>query len=209
AAILGVPKDVVQVLGVDVVATPAYRDVAHAPGTFPVVLFSHGNDGIRFQSFFFAAHLASHGFIVATPDHHGNTFVDSLLGIVDPNVAVNRPLDMSFLIDQLLAFDAEPGNFFDSAIDPGRIGMSGHSFGGYTTFAVAGGTFALGTFRDPRIRAIFPQAPYTAIFPDAFFPTVAVPALVVAGSVLLDAPVADDQPRPFDLLPDGAPDAGR
>src|SRR5262245_31738683 len=204
AATAGVPKDIVRVLGIDIVATPAYRDVDRAVGTFPLVLFSHGNDGIRFQSFFFAAHLASHGFIVASPDHHGNTFVDSLLGIVDPNVAVNRPLDMSFLIDQLLAFDAEPGNFFDGAIDPGRIGMSGHSFGGYTTFAVAGGPFALGTFRDPRIRAIFPQAPYSAIFPDAFFATVSVPALVVGGSIDVTTPFAEEQQRPFDLLPAGA-----
>jgi hypothetical protein len=30
-----------------------FRDVA-AQGPFPLVLFSHGNDGIRFQSFFFA-----------------------------------------------------------------------------------------------------------------------------------------------------------
>ena len=44
--------------------TPSYRDVAVADGRFPLVLFSHGNGGIRFQSFFFAAHLASHGYVV-------------------------------------------------------------------------------------------------------------------------------------------------
>jgi len=204
AAIAGVPRDVVQVLGIDIAATPAYRDVDRAAGTFPLVLFSHGNDGIRFQSFFFAAHLASHGFIVATPDHHGNTFVDSLLGVVDPNVAVNRPLDISFLIDQLLAFDGEPGNFFANAIDPARIGMSGHSFGGYTTFAVAGGPFALGTFTDPRVKAIFPQAPFTSIFPAAFFATVGVPTLVVGGSIDETTPFPEEQQHPFDELPAGA-----
>ena len=204
AAVAGVPKDVVQVLGVDVVATPAYRDVAHAPGTFPVVLFSHGNGGIRFQSFFFAAHLASHGFVVATPDHHGNTFVDTLLGIVDPNSAVNRPLDLSFLIDQLTAFTAEPGNFFEGAIDPARVGVSGHSFGGYTAFAIAGGPFALGTFTDARVKAILPQAPAANVFPDAFFATIGVPTMIVGGSLDETVPFAEHQERPFELLPSGA-----
>jgi predicted dienelactone hydrolase len=204
AAVAGVPKDVVQVLGIDVVATPAFRDVARAPGTFPLVLFSHGNDGIRFQSFFFAAHLASHGFIVVSPDHHGNTFVDSLLGIVDAASAINRPLDMSFLIDELEAFNGESGNFFEGAIDPNRIGMSGHSFGGYTALALAGGTFPLGTFTEPRIKAIMPQAPAADPFPDAFFATIAVPTLIVGGSIDQTTPFPANQQRPFDLLPSGA-----
>ncbi len=206
AAIVGVPKDVVQVFGIDIVATPAYRDVALAPGARPLIVFSHGNNGIRFQSFFFAAHLASHGYIVVSPDHHGNTFVDSLMGIVDPNVAVNRPLDVSFLIDQFLAFNTESGNFFEDAVDPDRIGVSGHSFGGYTTFAVAGGTFPLGTFTDSRVKAIIPQAPASSagFFPDDFFSTIHIPTLVIGGSIDVTTPFAANQQRAFDLMPSGA-----
>ena len=204
AAVAGVPRDVVKVLGIDIVATPAFRDVDHAPGPFPLVVFSHGNNGIRFQSFFFAAHLASHGFVVVAPDHHGNTFVDTLLGVVDPQVAVNRPRDVSFVIDQFLGFDAEAGNFFAGAIDPARIGVSGHSFGGYTAFTVAGGAFGLGTFTDPRVKAILPQAPFTSIFPDAFFATVHIPTLVIGGSIDTTTPFAAEQQHPFDLLPSGA-----
>jgi dienelactone hydrolase len=203
AAVAGVAKDVIQVLGVNVVTTPAYRDVARAAGPFPLVLFSHGNNGIRFQSFFFAAHLASHGFVVISPDHHGNTFVDSLLGVVDPQVAVNRPLDMSFLIDQFLAMNTETGNFFAGAIDPARIGLSGHSFGGYTTFALAGGAGPLGTFTDARVKAIFPQAP-AALFPDEFFATIVIPSLIVGGSIDVTTPFDANQQRPFDHLPTGA-----
>jgi predicted dienelactone hydrolase len=203
AAVAGVPRDIVNVLGVPVATTPAFRDVARADGTFPLVVFSHGNNGIRFQSFFFAAHLASHGFIVATPDHHGNTFVDTLLGVVDGASATNRPLDMSFLIDQLEAFNDEPGNFFAGAIDPDRIGMSGHSFGGYTSFAIAGGSFFLGTFTDPRVKAILPQAP-AAPFDEAFFGSITIPTLIIGGSIDETTPFADNQQRPFNLMHSGA-----
>ena len=110
AAVEGVPREVVLVLGIPVVTIPAYRNVERAPGSFPLVLFSHGNNGLRIQSFFFAGHLASHGFVVVSPDHHGNTFVDDLAEVVDPNSAMNRPLDISFLIDEFLTFNAEPAN---------------------------------------------------------------------------------------------------
>jgi predicted dienelactone hydrolase len=203
AAIAGVPRDLVTVLGVPILRTPSYRDVAIAPGPFPLVLFSHGNDGIRIQSFFFAAHLASHGYVVASPDHRGNTFVDTLLGIVDPNVAANRPLDISFVLDQFLAFDSEPGNFFAGAVDPARVGASGHSFGGYTAFALAGGAGPAGTFTDPRVKAIMPQAP-AAPFSDAFFAGIHVPTLLVGGSLDETTPFEENQEHPFEELPSGA-----
>ena len=197
AAVAGVPRDVITVLSIPVLTTPTYRDVTVAPGPFPLVLFSHGNGGIRFQSFFFAAHLASHGYVVATPDHHGNTFIDELAGIADPDVAANRPLDLSFLIDEFLAFNAETGNRFERAIVPEAIGASGHSFGGFTVFALAG------TGGDPRIRAILPQAP-AAPFADTFFQAITVPVLIVGGSIDETTEFPENQQRPFDNLPSGA-----
>lgn len=204
AAVEGVPRDVATVLGIPVVETPAFRNVDLAPGTFPLVLFSHGNNGIRIQSFFFAAHLASHGYVVASPDHHGNTFVDTLAGIVDDRSAINRPLDMSFLIDELLALNGDPESFLAGAIDPAAIGMSGHSFGGYTTFALAGGTFPLGTFTEPRIKAIFPQAPSASRFGASFFAGITVPALIVGGSIDETTPFETDQRFPFESMSPGA-----
>jgi predicted dienelactone hydrolase len=205
AAVAGVPRDVAVVLGISVLETPAYRDVALAPGgPRPLVLFSHGNNGLRIQSFFFAAHLASHGYIVVAPDHHGNTFVDTLGGTVDAQSSVNRPRDMSFLIDTFLAFNADPGSPYFGAIDGNAVGASGHSFGGYTTFALAGGAFGLGTFTDARVKAIFPQAPAAGQFSDAFFSTISVPTLIVGGSIDETTPAASSQQRPFDHLPSGA-----
>ncbi len=50
-------------------ATDAYRDVRAARRRpFPVVLFSHGALSFRMQSTFLTTHLASWGFVVASPD---------------------------------------------------------------------------------------------------------------------------------------------
>jgi hypothetical protein len=63
---------------------------------------------------------------------------------------------MSFLIDQLLLLDGQPGGLFAGAIDADRIGASGHSFGGYTSFALATQPL-VGPPPDTRVKAIFPQ----------------------------------------------------
>jgi predicted dienelactone hydrolase len=203
AAVAGLPREVVSVLGVPITEIAAYRDAARADGRFPLVAFSHGNLGIRIQSLFFYAHLASHGYVVATPDHHGNTFVDSLLGIVDPISFDNRPRDVSFVIDRLLQLDEAPGGLLGGAIDAERIGASGHSFGGYTAFALA--TQAIvGPPPDPRVRAIFPQAPAAIGFTEEAFGALTIPTLIVGGSLDETTPFDANQQRPFDLLPSGA-----
>jgi predicted dienelactone hydrolase len=204
AAIAGVPQEVVTVLGLNLATIPAYRDVDLAPGTYPVVVFSHGNLGIRTQSFFFAGQLASHGFVVVSPDHHGNTFPDNLAGVVDPDPAVNRPLDVSFVIDQVSALNGEAMGFFQGALDLDKVGVSGHSFGGYTSFAVAGGAFALGAFTDARVKAIFPQTPAAFFFEPDFFQTIGIPTLIVGGTIDETTPFDANQQYPFDNLPSGA-----
>ena len=210
AAVAGMDRYVVNLFGVDIARTPTYRDVAIAPGPFPLVLFSHGNAGIRFQSIFLAAQLASHGYVVASPDHRGNTFLDIALGIVDPlaSSAINRPLDMTFLLNELTMMNATSGDVLAGAIDLDKVGMSGHSFGGYTTFALAGGTFAGQTFTDARMKAFLPLAPAASLFPDDFFASITKPILVVGGTLDTTTPFPTEQQHPFDLLPAGAPIVG-
>src|SRR5262249_10814388 len=94
-------------------------------------------------------------------------------------------------------------NFFAGAIDTTRIGASGHSFGGFTVLAIAGGPSALGTFTDPRVRAILPQAP-AAPFPDSFFATITIPVLLVGGSIDVTPPFDSQQLAPYEALPSGA-----
>lgn len=106
----------------------------------PLVLFSHGSCGFQEQSVFFTALLASYGFIVAAPPHPGNTTSEIFTCGGSAAVAdsfVNRPADIIFVIDSLVALNADPTSFFFGTIDPHRIGMSGHSFGGLTTLRVS------------------------------------------------------------------------
>lgn len=49
-----------------------------------------------------------------------------------------RAREASASIDRALEWNREPGSFLNGMIDPGRIGMSGHSLGGYTTLLVGG-----------------------------------------------------------------------
>jgi len=48
---------------------------------------------------------------------------------------LNRLDDMRFVLDQILAEDDREGSPFHRKLDPRRIGMSGHSFGGSTRSA--------------------------------------------------------------------------
>ncbi|HSA24183.1 MAG TPA: hypothetical protein P5076_22170 [Myxococcota bacterium] len=119
----------------------AYEGVpaAVADGPFPLVMFSHGNQGVAVQSPSLCEHLASQGFVVAAPTHAGNTIVDSPSAEEMAAAALARPLDVAFALAETLAIGAEPGSDLHGLVDPDRLGVMGHSFGGYTTLVLAGG----------------------------------------------------------------------
>lgn len=49
-----------------------------AGGPYPLVIFSHGFGGFRYQSTFLTEHLASYGFVVMAADHPGSALLDLL-----------------------------------------------------------------------------------------------------------------------------------
>ena len=107
----------------------------------PVLAFSHGNIGLRWQSIFMTEHLASHGFVIVSPDHTGNTTFDN-----DeerkPELVFRRPWDISDSVDHLFESADDVVSGLAGCVDPaGGFAISGHSFGGYTTMAVAGAEF--------------------------------------------------------------------
>ncbi|HMA47033.1 MAG TPA: lipase [Frankiaceae bacterium] len=169
-------------------------------GPFPLVVFSHGSEGIRFQSPFFTETLASHGFVVAAPDHAGNTALDAAAGGELPleRLAVERPRDVSFVISRMLARSAAGGDRFTGRIDPARVAVTGHSLGGYTALAVAGGN---GPARpDRRVRAVVAMAPASALLPEASLRAVRVPLLLLGGTLDDTTPVDPNLTRPYALV---------
>jgi predicted dienelactone hydrolase len=106
----------------------------------PVVVFSHGNGGIRFQTYSVMEFLASHGWLVVAPDHVDNTAFD----MVDdwPRIALRRPLDVADAFDHVVALADDPASRLTGCLDPDAgYAVMGHSFGGFTSYAVAGAAY--------------------------------------------------------------------
>ena len=173
----------------------------------PLILFSHGNCGVSFQSTPLMEQLASHGMVVVAPNHTGNTVNECISGSQDPFAvsAQDRPADLSFLIDHFLAKSADPTDDFFAHINPFAIGVAGHSFGGYTAIAMASGIeapeYGISVAPDPRVRAIAPIAPASEFFDDAELASIDVPTFLLGATLDDTVPVIPNLSRPFDLIP--------
>lgn len=124
-----------------------------AEGKSPLILYSHHSGGHRRAASFLCDHLASHGYVVAALDHsevvaaelkgrEGET-AEQLSARVEAWIA-NRVPDIRFLLDHVL-------NGTDAHVDPDRVGIVGHSFGGWTALAAPE--------VESRIRAVVALAP--------------------------------------------------
>jgi predicted dienelactone hydrolase len=142
---------------------------------------------------------------------------------------VNRPLDISFAIDELQRRNAGE---FQGQLDLDHVGVGGHSFGGYTALAVGGATIDFENlqrdcqrrlaflnvslllqcraldlprenynFRDPRIKAIFAVNPFNwSIFGAKGLGKIEIPTFLAAGTYDPATPAIFEQVRSFPLL---------
>src|SRR5438477_3750852 len=108
---------------------PVANNAPPADGKFGFIVISHGAGGFSLNHRDLAMALASHRYVVAAPTHPRGKDND----ISGVGVWVGRPTQVSRVIDALLE-DAELG----SHIQRKRIGVVGHSNGGYTALALAG-----------------------------------------------------------------------
>ena len=169
----------------------------------PLIVFSHGSGSINIQSAVLMETLASHGFIAASPNHTGNSIFDGPDDLPYEDVATDRPKDISFVIDLLLDRSRDPGDAIHLSINPFAIGVTGHSFGGYTALAMAAG-YAGSAFGpvppDPRVRAILPVSGVTGFFSDEELEAVETPLLLLGGTLDTSVPIDPNSTRPFELV---------
>jgi predicted dienelactone hydrolase len=134
---------------------------------FPVILFSPEAGSSKDAYGYLGNYWAQHGYVCVSLTHKGSDAfllkrgrpLASLRAIIestqkDENL-INRPLDISFVIDSLPTIEDQVSNIKDR-IDPTRLGVAGHSFGAYTALATAGAVVHLSdgtprSFQDNRI----------------------------------------------------------
>jgi predicted dienelactone hydrolase len=164
-----------------------------AAGMRPLIVFSHGSGGIAIQSVHLMEQLASHGFVVVAPNHTGNSQTDASASPPIPSVSLAQALldrvpDVSFVIDHMVTLSTTPGDPFFGRIDGLKIGVAGHSLGGFTALAVKSGY--QGILPDARVNAIMPIAPAASAISDAELGNITVPTLFMTGT--LDGLLADE-----------------
>jgi predicted dienelactone hydrolase len=130
----------------------AYPDVA---GKYPVIVFSHGAGGSREGYQYLTRYWASYGYVVIQPSHADSIALQRASGnqqfgleksleqaTTDPEAQQNRPKDISFILNSLTQLQKKiPG--LQDKLDTQHIGVGGHSFGAFTSLAIAGATLTI------------------------------------------------------------------
>jgi predicted dienelactone hydrolase len=187
-------------------------DAALEGRALPLVVLSHGTGSSPWLFRELAAHLARAGFVVALPRHPGNNRGDDGLAHTLANLE-NRPRHLSLVVDAAFA-DDEVGAQLSKARG---VAIIGHSLGGYTALAVAGGhpiagpndtnnpTRPLDVVHDPRVRALVLLAPAMGwLSQEGALADVRLPILLRAGA-------EDPFTPPFhaEVVKRGVPDPSR
>ncbi|MGI9286439.1 MAG: alpha/beta hydrolase family protein [Pseudomonadales bacterium] len=168
-----------------------------------LLVFSHGFGGTNTQSTPLMEVLASHGFIVVSPEHTGNTN-DSDPIVSGEQAEMDRVPDVRFIIDIMLARARAEDDVFYQRIHPTRIGVLGHSFGGGTTMGMELG-FG-GADPDPRVVAILPVSGSIGadFFTEEQLATVSIPTLLMGGTEDTSVPI-EDNARAFGAISGSQP----
>lgn len=104
-----------------------------------LIVLSHGTGGSELTHTSLAEGLAQHGYLVAALRHPGDNWQDnSLLKSSPERYFEYRPQQVTHVIDAILRDPKWKDRIASDARGP-RVGAVGHSAGGYTVLALAGG----------------------------------------------------------------------
>ncbi|WP_414541560.1 alpha/beta hydrolase [Nostoc sp. CCY0012] len=115
----------------------------------PVIVFSHGLGSVRHELRYLANHLASHGYVVAALEHPGSNETNTNLAaqgktrVVQPQEFLQRPQDVSFVLDELEKLNQTANNPLQGKLATNNVMIVGYSFGGGTALAMAGAELQL------------------------------------------------------------------
>jgi predicted dienelactone hydrolase len=135
------------------------QDAAPAGDELALVVISHGGGGASLTYRDMAAGLARAGMVALLLEHPGNNRADNSLEGTRANLE-NRPRHLRLAVDAIFA-DPRMGQLLVTD----RVAVIGHSMGGYTALAAAGGRPMHGppdpisVVRDPRITSLILLAP--------------------------------------------------
>ncbi|WP_437821798.1 alpha/beta hydrolase family protein [Sorangium sp. So ce1078] len=169
-----------------------------------LVVLSHGGRGTPLAYRTIASHLAQSGYVVAMPEHPGDNRNDPSMSDTVDNLR-DRPRHLRLAVDAVCS-DAEIGPHLRGD----DIAVIGHSMGGYTALALAGGQPWTGpgqrveVTRDPRVKALVLMAPATSWFvPNDALKDVSAPILLLVAEHDRMTPRWQGQ-LVLDLVPDRA-----
>jgi predicted dienelactone hydrolase len=126
-----------------------FQVIVHRPKTFPqgkipVLVMSHGLGADPSYYAARAQHFASHGYVVAVPEHPGSGTTQAQKFLAGDSKDyflvsefIDRPKDISYVLDEL---GRQNTSAFAGKLNLSAVGVLGHSFGGYTALALAGAT---------------------------------------------------------------------
>jgi predicted dienelactone hydrolase len=189
---------------------------ATGKGPFPVIVFSHGLGGAREGYEYLGRQWASQGYVAVHVEHLGSDATVLKKGgrilkemreaAEDPGNALARPLDVRFVLNQLEQVN-RGSSPLAHRLDLDHIGMAGHSFGAWTTLAVAGQAVGQGQgLADPRIKAAISMsapAPRRRQNLDRVYSQIRIPVLHMTGT-RDDSPLGEtsaaERRLPFDHI---------
>ncbi|MCU7743111.1 alpha/beta hydrolase [Priestia megaterium] len=167
----------------------AAQNAPLSDGSFPLVIISHGDGSTPLAYRTIAQFLARNGFIVGIPQHLFNNREDNTLSGTIDNLK-NRPTHIRTVIDWFLTESS-----FSPSIKSNNISLIGHSMGGYTALAVAGGVptsfpsessdqkpYCLSITHDKRVQSLILLAPAAGWFREkGALEDVNIPILMITG----------------------------